>query len=246
MRFLWENDLDSGTLTASTEDPNFVASSLVDTRLTTIWKSMTVGSQTIVVDLTNAASVSAIAIANHNFTASVTALIEGNSSDSWGAAPVSETITYRSTIMMLFFTAASYRYWRFSFDDPTNTDGFISVGRLFLGEYLQADPSSLIEFPEEHIRTDSFQTSEGNQLYADEGIGYNIYRYSYRRVEDTQKGNIESMHDTVGKHKPIFFTNFDTAYTVIEPIYCQIQNDITFRYFGGSKWDYDLTLREVN
>ena len=246
MRLMYDNDLDGGTLTASTADPNFTISAVQDTSVQVPWKTTALTAQTVVVDLSAAATVSCIAIAGHNFTASATVQIAGNSSDSWGAPAVTYTVTYQSAIMLRFFTAASYRYWRFYFDDQTNSNSYLQVGRLFLGEYLQVDPSSLLEFPEERTRTDTVQYSIGNQMYADQGIESVIYRYQFPRSDDTMKGNMETAWTTVGRHKPIFFTNFDTAYTVIPPVYCHIAEDITFQYLGNAEWEYGLVLKEVD
>jgi hypothetical protein len=132
-------------------------------------------------------------------------------------------------------------------DDPTNTDGYIKVGRLFLGEYLQMDPSSLIEFPETRARTDNVTYSIGNQMYGDKGVEYISYNYAFPQSGTTARTNINSMWGTVGRWKPFFFTNFDTTYTVIEPIYCHLTNDLSYNHVGGSQWSgYQLNIREVD
>ena len=246
MRLMYANDLDSATLTALTSDPNFTVSAVQDTSIQVPWRSTALTAQTIVVDLTAAATVSCAAIAGHNFTASATVQIAGNAADSWGAPSVTYTITYRSDIMLVFFTAASYRYWRIYMDDQTNSNSYLQVGRAFVGEYLQVDPSSLLEFPEERTRTDTVQYSIGNQMYGDKGVEAVVYRYSFPRSDDTMKGNMETVWTTVGRHKPIFFTNFDTTYTVIPPTYCHIAEDMTFQYLGNAEWEYSMVLREVD
>jgi len=245
MRILYNNRVDDFTLTPSTEDPNFVASELSDTRLANTWRTTAITAQTIVIDAAVAISCDSIAIAAHNFTASATIKIQAATADSWGAPPLDETITYRSGIMVLYFTSSSYRYWRFYFDDTTNTNSYLEVGRLFLGEYLQFDPSSIYEFPEERARDDVTQFSPGNQMYVDKGVQYKRYKYSFPATGDTMKASMDAVYTEVGKFKPFFFMNFDTTYTVIEPIYAVLENNLTWNKIQVNKWDYSLIVREV-
>ena len=64
--------------------------------------------------------------------------------------------------------------------------------------------------------------------------------------DDTMKGKVETMYGSVGKFLPLLLLNYDTTFTVIEPLYASIINDMTFTHKKFDKWDYSLDLREAD
>ncbi len=191
-------------------------------------------------------TVDSAAILNHNLSADATIKIEGNDYDSWNGPPVSETMTWRAETIVKFITSVSYPFWRFSIVDPNVNDGFFEVGRFILGPYLQIDPSSLVEFPEKHPRSDGQNFSISNQMYSDVGIEHKELDYRFERAGNAMKNSMETMWGSVGKFKPFLFMNFDTDYSVIEPLYCAIIEDIVFESLKYSKWNFALNFRECD
>ena len=248
MRILYSNLWDLYTLTESQEDANYPVENTQDTRLVKVWRTDTASASTIVLDAGTGLTITAdsCAVINHNFSGSSETRIQAHASDSWGTPSVNTVVTYRAGTMVLFFTSAAFRFWRFSFDDTTNADTFYEVGRLMLGEYLQVDPSSLIEFPEKHIRNDRVAFSRSNQHYADQGSGWKELSYQFQDSDDTMKGKVETMWNTVGKFKPLLLMNYDTTFSVIEPLYCSVVDDIIFTHKKYDRWDYSLSLRQAD
>ncbi len=248
MRIIYSNLWDLYTLTESQEDANYPVENTQDTRLVKVWRTDTASASTIVLDAGTGSTITAdsCAVINHNFSGSSETKIQAHASDSWGSPSVSTVVTFRAGTMVLFFTSASFRFWRFSFDDTTNTDGFYEVGRLMLGEYLQVDPSSLVEFPEKHVRNDNVAFSRSNQHYADQGSGWKELSYQFQDSDDTMKGKVEVMWGSVGKFIPILLMNYDTTFTVVEPLYASITNDLTFGHKKFDRWDYSINLREAH
>ena len=202
----------------------------------------------LILDLTylNKLTADTAAIVNHNLSADATIKIEGNDYDSWNGPPVSETMTWRAETIVTFITSVSYPFWRFSITDPNVNDSYFEIGRLVLGEYLQIDPSSLIEFPEKHPRSDQMSFSLSNQPYGDIGVEHKELDYRFENATDSMKSSIETMWGSVGKFKPVLFLNFDTQFSVIPPLYCSLNNDIIFESRKFSKWNFELNLRECD
>ncbi len=248
MRIIYSNLWDNFTLVESQEDANYPVENTQDTRLVKVWRTDTASATTIVLDAGTGSTITAdsCAVINHNFSGSSETKIQAHASDSWGTPSLSTIVTYRTGTMVLFFTSSAFRFWRFSFNDTSNSDGFYEVGRLFLSEYLQIDPSSLIEFPEKHMRNDLRSFSRSNQMYADQGSGWKELSYQFQNSDDTMKGKIETVWGSVGKFKPLLLMNYDTTFSVIPPLYCSITNDITFTHKKFDRWDYSLDLREAD
>ena len=202
----------------------------------------------LILDLTylNKLTADAAAIVNHNLSADATIKIEGNDYDSWNGPPVSETMTWRAETIVKFITSVSYPFWRFSITDPNVNGGYFEVGRLVLGEYLQIDPSSLVEFPEKHPRSDQQHFSVSNQIYTDEGIEHKEFDYRFEHAGGTTKTAIETMWNSCGKFKPLLLMNYDTSYATIPPLYASVTNDIIFEHLKFDKWSFDISLREAD
>jgi hypothetical protein len=247
MRALYDNEvmaLTSGNLTASVEHDNYPAENLLDTRISKYWKTTEASTANIVIDMQATVDCTCIGLVGHNLTASGTAVIHGHTSDSWASPDFTMTVTTRvGGPMLLFFGATqSYRYWKLELTDATV--GAFEVGIIYLGDYVQFDPSSRPTFPESRIRNDIVQFSEGGQQYADEGVQIIEYEFEIPHCTATAKTNIQTMYSTVGKHTPIIMAHYDTTYGVIEPLYCVIRDDIVFEHLPRDYWKYNIAFRE--
>ena len=97
---------------------------------------------TITVDFGAAREITALILGDHNFTAGATILLEGDDADTFdsdgGAAQISEAIAWSEEIILHYLAVASTkRYWRISVTDGDNPAGYIEIGELFLGSYLE-------------------------------------------------------------------------------------------------------------
>jgi hypothetical protein len=250
MRIAYNNYIDNlttTTLTSLTESPTFPLINVQDQRLSMRFHTFaSVTAQTVTVDFGTAMSISTAAVMAHNFTSSCTVTISANTTDSWPGA-TSKTITYNAGMMLNFFAPVSYQYWQFSLDDQTNTDGFLSMGRLWLGDYITIDPSSEVDFTVIKKRSDRVIHGRGQQKFASIGIGWKEIKLSFPDTNYTMINAIDTMFDIVGKHSAFIFCNFDDLRSVsnlIEPCYVTIENDIQFKHVEGRKFKYDISLQE--
>lgn len=247
MRILYDNDLDGATLTESTEDASYPVENIQDTRLAKVWRAGGCSSESIVIDLGATAPCSVVAFVNHNLSVSAGCQIQhGTSAAAALASPTTAaSITQRSGIMAAFFGTAESRYWAVTFADDPNTDGYIELGRAFIGQALQIAPSSNPEIPIASNRSDMQTFTRHNQFYGDEGVEYKTYTYAFPYASDTMRAAVQTMFDTVGGFKPLIFMNFDTTFDVIEPEYAVITGPIEFQHRAGPGWSWELELRGV-
>ena len=78
----------------------------------------------------------------HFLHAFVRVLLEGDDAATFdsdaGSAQFSEAIAHNEEIILHYLSAAeTRRYWRLSIADPGNPDGYIEIGELYLGSYLE-------------------------------------------------------------------------------------------------------------
>jgi hypothetical protein len=121
------------TISSSSEASGYADDYLLSLPLARTWRSTGITSEYFEIDLLTAKNVTMLAILNHNLSSSATITVKGGTT----ANPSSVTISmnYRQFDAFKLNTLNSYRYWRFTFADPANTDGFIEVGLPIIGAY---------------------------------------------------------------------------------------------------------------
>jgi hypothetical protein len=90
------------------------------------------------IDLGSALAVDTVILADHNLSSTAVVTLAANSSSSWASPPYElDILSAANTDPSVDYISETYRYWKLFFDDVDNTDGFISIGKLYLGTYTQ-------------------------------------------------------------------------------------------------------------
>lgn len=249
MRIAHTNLIDAGTApTALTTDLLYPVANLQNQRLAKRWRSQTPTAQTIVFDLGSAQAVDTLAVFSHNLSGSATVIVEAHTSDSWGTPALSAiSLTYNSAAILKYLDSSeTYRYWRYTLSDATNSDEYVEAGRIWLGTKLTLDPTSLDSFTVTKRRSDTVTHGRDQQKYAAQGVGWRSFELKFPRTAGTALTAIQTMYDTVGNHGSLIFSNFDDLRTfeIVEPVYCSIVGDIAFQHTQFMKFTYPLTLME--
>ena len=132
--------------------------------------------------------VNTAAILGHNLHSGTTVSVQANNSDEWSDPPFSTTFSFiasDATILKYLSSTYNYKYWRFTFSGQ----GDIEVGRLWLGEYLQINPASSLDFSVSKKTDDTVVYGKGRQKYASIGN-------KWRRIElrDRKSTRLNSSH----------------------------------------------------
>lgn len=128
----------SGTtlsVSGSADPTNYPTSFLVDNKPSPMHKLSAKTGAWLKLDFGSAQTMKVAALLNHDLTSAATVKFQANSSDSWGAPPVDQTLTYRSPHIFYVFNQ-SYRWARFTIDDSGNSY-YPAVGELWVGTYTQ-------------------------------------------------------------------------------------------------------------
>lgn len=248
MYILWENKFDAYDIIANSEATGYPATNIQDVSLAKVTRSTGDASETWKIDAGagNTITATCAAIAGHNITSGATTIkIQGNATDAWDSPTVDEAITHDAAIMTEFFNTQSLRFWRFIVEDASNPDTYISIGRLFLGAYINQANVISKDYPEEFIDTSFIDHTVKGQVYGDEGIIYKLYNYLLPYLTNTQKGEIQTMFETVKKIKPVFFIADEDDLVKIPRLYATINDNLSFNHIVGYTWNTTLALREA-
>jgi len=206
VRFMYNNLWDSGTLTASSEDSDFPASNTQHHWHLLHWRSTGDEDEWLKVNLGSAQDIKVFVIKYHNFSAGATLKIQANSSDSWTTPPVDETLSITSDIIVKFWSSAqSYQWWRIYIDDTGNSDGYLKIGRVFLGNHVELSRVYSYGYEYQYIDPSDVVFSANGQIASNQKERYKRFSYTFRGLTSTDKSNLETIFDSVGLSIPYFF-----------------------------------------
>lgn len=247
MRFYYDNKWieTGGTITASSEASGYPVTGLNDYIVATKWRSTGDTDEWVKIDFGAAMNITDVAIIGHNFTSGATVKVQGNATDAWGAPSVDETITWREYIMDKNFTGGSYRWWRIHIADGANPDGYVEFGYPFLGPSLTLGDIIGREFSMIYVENSIMHVTRTGQMYGDPGITQRLWTFSLPHVSGSELTNLDTLWDTVGKHRPfILFIDEDDT-TNNPPVFGIFNEDWDWNHITRNIYNLSFPIMEV-
>jgi hypothetical protein len=163
---------------------------------------------TINIDLGSAQEVKALVIFDHNLTSAATITLIGVD------PPIfSEAITWADNQILHYLSIATMkRYWQLQITDAANPDGYMDIGELFLGSYMELSRNYISGFDKGiNLLFDSNRTSYGVR----KSRFYNRQRqfiFDFRPIISADLALLEALIDAIanrdmGTLKPFFFND---------------------------------------
>ncbi len=166
---------------------------------------------TINIDLGSAVEVKTLILFDHNLTSAATITLIGVDPTLF-----TELVTWADEKILHYLSiATTKRYWQLQITDATNPDGYIDIGELFLGPYMELSKNYVPGFQKDiSLLFDSNKTSYG----ARKNRFYNRQRqfvYDFKVITLADLVLLEALVDGIadkdaGTLKPFFF-NDDSA-----------------------------------
>ena len=215
-RILYSYDAwDAATVTASSEVIAARASNLLLDPLGKLWATASgeTGPEWAKFRLAAATRLTCVCLVGGNWTAAATLRLQGNAEDEWSYPPYSQTLTVATDAdgipwrHLIVYLDQTYRYWRLTWDDPTNPDGRLGLGRVIAGQYYQlgrnfalgarigwADPSAI-----EHKGGTVENVPDADELQP----RYRQLRLSFPNRDATMAAKWEAIYRKVGNSRPV-------------------------------------------
>lgn len=207
----------------------------------------------IKLDLGSAAKITCLGIFNHNLTSSATVTLEANSSDYWSPPGYGQSLSLASDVdsvvfpRIVYFLDQTYRYWRISFDDPSNPAGWISVGRIVAGEYYEftrnaargarfteKDPSTINHVP------GTVENAEDLEVKA----RFRELRLDFPWRSETERRKWQAIYRRVGRVRPVVIAVDPDNKPSEMSAYCYIVSDLDWTWEHSSRFDIMTVLFE--
>jgi hypothetical protein len=237
IRFLWNNLADSAAVTASSSAADHPVSNIGIRWPGRTWRSTGVAAEWVKFNLGSAQNIKALIIFNHNFQLGATVKIQANSSDDWAAPPIDVTLTVTAEKITYYWAASqAYQWWRISIADAGNPDGYVEIGRVFLGGYFEPTRNHDNNWSMPWIDPSVISASTGDQASADVKPGHYEFSFNFPSIKYPDNETFDIIGKTLGKYKPFFITrdpsNLLTTYYVRSMVDWDVQhiyNNINFR-----------------
>lgn len=269
------DSLPISAMTATSILIDYPLSNIQDQRLSMTMRSTAVSAFSITIDASALTDVpiNTFALLGHNLSSAATIVLDMNIENSWPGV-TSQTVTWNSDVILKFFTTidtdadyiltesgdylitedsyfivsefGGYNWFQIRISDPSNTDGYIELGRVWLGDYLTISPSSLLDFKVTKKRSDIVMYGRGRQKFATKGVGWRLFDFNFPVTENTMIEKIITMYETVGNYKSFLFMNFDDilGYKLVAPVYCSINGELALQHDSNMRFSYSLQLEE--
>jgi len=246
-KFLYDNlwKRTDAELIASTEEINFPATNTQRRNPGKRWITTNcVEDQYIVRNFYEEVAAEAFAIRGNNFSADAVVKIQGNVEDSWDT-PAFEAILIPidERIMAAHFgpDPVTYQFWRLVISDPTNPDGHIEVGPVFLGPGFTPERSYRNDDTFEPEDLSVITKSAGGQRTVVVQDQPGLWQYSFRTKE---KAAFEEIRKLVGQSLPFWFCEDPEADNPNEVTLYVVALGWKWKHVHLDVWDLTLTLAE--
>jgi len=252
IRFLYENELDSATVSASSEETGFPAERTQHEWFLKHWRSTGDENEWLKWDCGAAVEVSHFLVRYHNLRQGSSFRIQAHASDDWGAPSLNSQVEVTAAMVsesVLFLDLSSdpktYQWWRLFIDDASNPDGFFKIGRPFAGSHFEPSMNFSFARPWKPNDPSTILESGGGQIFAIEKAKYDAWEYSFEGLSTSDKGVFKDLWRDVGMTKTFFI--IEDADDVPETIY-YVRNASPISIVPGSKiwdaWSVAMAVRE--
>lgn len=235
IRFLYENWLDDGTLTASSEASGFPVENIQNRWHTRHWRSTGVAANWVACDLGGQKNIKSLVIKYHNFKVGAGTLYikANNTGNPDGPFNINQQLTVTAeTIVYNWSSNQLYQYWWLIIGAGITADAYFRIGRMYLGLY--SSPTYNFRRKDEIPRDPSSKSySTGGQVSADEEIHFTEISYNFLLLS-ADKTTMKSIFEEVGTSKPYFICDDPTA-AATTTYYVQNLDDWEYSYVDEGK-----------
>lgn len=207
VRLAWNNFADTPALiTANSEVASLPVTFLQNQQIGKPFRSLAIAGLTIDVNLGSALAIEQFALRKHNISlAGVTITLSGATNSAFSPTAVSVGITSAADILAFDWGGVqqTYQYWRLEIEDPDNTDGFIELGYMFLGQYDEFDApnnSTATSKVDPSVKRESY----GGSFTAFQKPGFRRIDFQPSAIQQADRRTLSNIYDEVGIHKGLF------------------------------------------
>lgn len=247
MRFLIDNRVtqDATVITATSTNVRFPTSNLKNPLRSKVHRSVSAAGQSLVFDMLTTEAINSVVILwpkerGIRLTGGANIRIQANATNVWTSPAVDQALIIDneySTASHFFTTDQNYRYWRLYIDDPTNPDGYVEVGMVWLGTSLAIE-NAQNGFKFTKSDTTKVDKNDFGHRYYDEYPIMNSVEFDYKYLDYTTIKILETAFQLNGTKKPVIIV-LDETDTVFDKDHFLLYGNMS-NQFGMSHVRYNI------
>ena len=242
-RFLYTFKFDDAVITSSSEVSGLPDDNAVHDFVARKWRTTGDTGQWIKFDQGSAKKITMAALFGHNLTSGATVTIQANSEDSWEAPSYSQAMTWNEKAIVKFIDE-TYQWWRITFEDGSNPDEYIEIGRICAGEYIEPDVNVSENVSKQLIDPSVKEGNQGKQGNVITRPKYRAFSVEFTGIARAQQDQLSAMFEAVGNTGPLVFALDPDNYPEEDTIYCEIQTQLGYALGALAYGDVSLVFEE--
>jgi len=201
----------------------------------------------IEIDFGAAMQITAVIFFDHNLSdAAIITLSAGADPDT--TPSYTQTLTVADPLV--FYPDETYRYWRITIDDNANPDGYLEIGELYMGTYLELTQAIAPDWGMQEITRYIMQSqAAASGVLRQTTYGkQRVWQTSYSVIQNSEMTQLQAMFDaahdvTTGIVKPVFVHLFsdESSYLAL----CTLSAENARTYASVDVNAFNITLTEV-
>jgi hypothetical protein len=188
---------------------------------------------------------------------SATLKLQGNATDTWASPSYDQTITYDEQALIDLKTsgddglhASALRYWRLSIVDKANSNGYVELSNVYLGEYYATTtgkPTFPLSWSGQDFSTNNrFQSGAQSSVRRNRTEGFSVNWFG---LTTTEKEQFDTFNLDLGNSKPFYLLmDPDGVFTSSQKYsvrYVKFTNPMSLRLEVVGVWSADWGLEEM-
>lgn len=179
--------------------------------------------------------------------------LQGNSTSNFSTAEFDQAVPYFDNVLALEnedgLHTSGLRYWRLVIVDQSNSNGYVELGEIFLGDYEDLERGNVVRpFSNSLIDLSDVMVSEGGQVYAAKNNATQRFQLQWQGLKKIDLEILERVFNAFGLNKP-FFVSFDRAEVFSTDgetwvRYCRFDTDMEFQLISFNNFSASWNLRE--
>lgn len=248
LRIAYDNLLDraAAVVSATTEAASFPATQVQDYMRALRYRSTSLVAQSITINIGSAEFWNTVVVWDHNLQVGATVSVyrsdDGVTYSLWQVG----TVTVAGQLV-IFGGDETCQYARLDPSDSTNPDGYFEIGRIFIGDYLEADRN----YAYGHLVQ---PVSRSIETEATNGVTHTVVRppfnrivVPFKKVKPAQRASFREFITSVDIHTPLWLMmNVDTELDT-ETYYATLAKDGLPAFVATcfDRYDFTLAFKEV-
>ncbi len=211
--------------------------------------------ESIVFDMITAQDISSVVLLwpkedGINLSSDAVVTIQANATNVWTSPTVSQVLTIDNTYETashFFSSVQSYRYWRLTVVDPKNTDLYVELGMVWIGEnntFSEPENGFVFNVTDNSIVS---RTQFGHE-YVDEYPLITTLEFSYNYLRYSVVQALENAFRSNGSKKPVMIV-FDETETVFDKdhflIYGKMDKTFSLKHISYDMFSGGIKITEL-